>query len=382
MLRRIASLGVALFGTAVGLAAVIRVPADQPTIQAGLNAAASGDTVLVADGTYTGTSNKNLDFAGKAITLASENGADVTIIDCQFSGRGLLFDNGETNAAVVRGFTIRNGVAPGAFPNNSGGGIYCNGGSPTIEQCVIENNTAGWGGGGVHCNNSNAIVQDNEVRGNTAFYAGGIGCVGGDPTVRGNFVHENTATDFDGGGVYCRSTSPDVTDNLIASNDCGRSGGGIFMIAASPFIANNIIVENVAADDGGGIYAQNFCSPTIIHNTIVDNIASSGGGLGARLGCNLTVTNSIIWGNAPNSVTLQVFSRATITFSDVQGGFSGTGNINADPALDASYHLLAGSPCIGAAAVVGGMPTTDIDGDPRPNPPGSDPDMGADESPL
>jgi hypothetical protein len=63
-------------------ASTYRVPQDYATIQAGINAAIDGDTVLVADGTYTGAGNKDLDFDGKAITVKSENGPENCIIDC------------------------------------------------------------------------------------------------------------------------------------------------------------------------------------------------------------------------------------------------------------------------------------------------------------
>ena len=94
-------------------AAMIRVPGDYPTIQAGIDAAADGDTVLVADGIYTGAGNKNLDFKGKAITVSAENGAESTIIDCEGAGRGFYFHSRETSESVVSGFTIKNG-SPGS----------------------------------------------------------------------------------------------------------------------------------------------------------------------------------------------------------------------------------------------------------------------------
>ncbi len=62
-------------------AATIHVPGDQPTIQAGIDAAMDGDIVLVADGTWTGVGNRDIDFLGKAITVRSENGPDSCIID-------------------------------------------------------------------------------------------------------------------------------------------------------------------------------------------------------------------------------------------------------------------------------------------------------------
>jgi len=104
----------------VALGDTIHVPADQPTIQDGIDAASNGDTVLVAADTYTGDGNKNLDFGGKAITVRSENGPETCIIDCEGSGRGFHFHSGENPNSVVDGFKIINGN-PGYL--GSGGGI-------------------------------------------------------------------------------------------------------------------------------------------------------------------------------------------------------------------------------------------------------------------
>jgi hypothetical protein len=103
---------------------IINVPASQPTIQAGINAASNGDTVLVAPGTYT----ENINFGGKAITLTSSGGPSVTIIDGGRLGTVVTFNTGETSASVLSGFTIRNGFQNG-YP---GGGISISSASPTI----------------------------------------------------------------------------------------------------------------------------------------------------------------------------------------------------------------------------------------------------------
>lgn len=103
-------------------AATIHVPADHSTIQAAIDAASGGDIVLVADGTYTGEGNKNLDFKGKAITVQSENGPESTIIDCENSGRGFYFNSEEGPNSIVSGFTITNGKT--GYPDPDGSGIY------------------------------------------------------------------------------------------------------------------------------------------------------------------------------------------------------------------------------------------------------------------
>ena len=102
---------VTLSGTAV--ADIINVPGDYRTIQTAINAAVNGDEVIVADGVYTGDGNRDINFAGKLITVRSENGPDNCIIDCEGTElenhRGFYFDGGETADAVVDGFTITNG---------------------------------------------------------------------------------------------------------------------------------------------------------------------------------------------------------------------------------------------------------------------------------
>jgi hypothetical protein len=122
-------------------AITIHVPADQPTIQAGINAAIDGDTVLVADGRYTGSGNRDIEFRGKAIVVMSENGPGNCIIDCQASGstmhHGFRFINSyETNASVVQGFTIINAV-------EVGGAIRLVNSSPTIRGNVMTGNNGG-----------------------------------------------------------------------------------------------------------------------------------------------------------------------------------------------------------------------------------------------
>src|SRR5262249_24096232 len=116
------------------------------TIRKGLDTAQNGDTVLVAAGTYTGDDNRNLSFNGRNLTLSSQSGPAATIIDCQgnqdFPARGFLFSNGETNEAVLDGFTIQNGYADSLFGSIAGGGIAIKGACPTIRNCVVWNNAA------------------------------------------------------------------------------------------------------------------------------------------------------------------------------------------------------------------------------------------------
>ena len=318
--------------------AVIHVPDDQPTIQAGIDAAYYLDTVLVADGTWTGTGNKNLDFKGKAITVKSENGPEYCIIDCEYDGRGFYFHSGEGVNSVLSGFTITNG-------NDSGGGIYSNA-APTITNCIITYNTTSSEGGGIYCRDGNPTISN---------------CI-----ISYNFSSSN------GGGIRCYRNAPTIIDCKISFNTSNASGGGISLYdnVGVPTITNCTIDHN-AAHNGGGIYSD-WVSPTITNCTISDNVATgSGGGTYASRTTN-TITNCILWGDSPNEIA----GSHTVTYSDVEGGYTGDGNIDTDPLFDGNYHLTADSPCIDVGTSEG-APDHDIDGDPRPL--GAGFDMGSDE---
>jgi len=272
----VVSLSAALFAT------VIHVPADQPTIQAGIDAAVPGDTVLVADGTYTGNGNRDIDFGGKGIVLKSENGQDFTILDCQGSSadphRGFYFHSGEDSTAVVDGFTIQDGFGLYDDPNgySVGGGIKCDSSSsPKIINNTISGNSADWGGGICCHDNSSLTISNNTISGNSG---GGIFCWYSSPTISNNTISGNLASN--GGGICCRGgSSPTISNNIISGNSAGSSGGGIFCYNnSSPTISNNTISGNSTNSYGGGISC--FVShPTITGNIISDNSAMFGGGI-------------------------------------------------------------------------------------------------------
>jgi len=283
--------------------ATIHVPGDHPTIQAAIDASADGDTVLVAEGTYKGKDNKNLDFNGKELTLQSENGPLKTIIDCENNGRGFYFHNGELEDALVSGFTITNGRVM-----DQGGGIYVINSAPTITNCIIVN-------------------------------------------------------------------------NMVTSNSNNSQGGGVYLgNAGSATLVNCVIVRNTSNYEGGGIYIYNALA-SLINCTITRNIAVNGGGLYVRHKPAVTLTNCILWGNTPNEVIKDKKNTPSpkISYSIVQSGYSGYGNMKKDPMFTGSgdfYHLADKSPAInrGSSKLA---PKIDIDGDKRPE--GKRIDIGADE---
>ena len=261
--------------TLPSLAATIRVPADQPTIQAGIVAAQHGDLVLVASGTYV----ENIDLLGKRITLQSEAGAEVTVIDGNQAGSVVTVDSGETAASIIDGFTIRNGTGtyvPEDFAGY-GGGIYCRSSSPTVIRCKITGNSASgeWGSGG------------------------GICCYYSSPEITNCTISENYSS-FRGGGVYgYRNLLLKITNCTIKKNIAEDYGGGICGYKAVMEVGGCTITENTS-QRGGGIYCWECWYPaiTIANCTISRNVATDyGGGIACSVSP-LTIRNSTITGNS------------------------------------------------------------------------------------
>jgi parallel beta-helix repeat protein len=340
------------------------------TIQAGLNAASNDWAVRVANGTYSGDLNKNLDFAGKAVHLKSEGGASNCIIGITGTGstlrRGFYFHTSEGAYSVVEGFKIQNGysdnggggamVCYGCSPTitnctitncestGEGGGIYCNGSSSEIRNCTITNSTAadnGGGicvtyssgvkivgcvvqtntattadvsnGGGIHCFESTIKITNCTITGNTTTnWGSGIYCVNCNAKITGCTITNNTLCDSGGGIFYGGLTSSEISNCTISGNSAGYWGGGIFCgMDSAPAITNCTITGNRAYDSGGGILCYK-AGPYITNCIIRDNIASNyGGGIEMDLTCNPRITNCTITNNtAANGAGLDLYTRS------------------------------------------------------------------------
>ncbi len=295
------------------LGAVIHVPGDYPNIQLALNFSISGDTVLVADGTYTGDWNKGLDFQGKEIHLLSENGAETCFIDCENFGRALTFDQGETANAIVSGFTIKNGSALGFNPENKGGAIYVLGASPTILNCVLDTNTALNYGGGIYLGNSSSIVDNCTFLGNESeqYGAGLYATSNSSPTITNCLFHSNIATDYGGGLWVGNINTPHQVSNCTISNN---SPDGISCDWKTE-ITNCEIVNNI----GYGAYFLSSSSGSVLSECLIsgnnltgmyclgqisvsDSIISNNGSAGMYLGGNFanTVLDCVFSSNSGN----------------------------------------------------------------------------------
>jgi hypothetical protein len=342
--------------------------APPQSIQAAINAAVSGDQIEVAPGTY----NEAINFNGKAIRLYSTGGPAVTTIDATGLVSSVVTCNtGEGATTIMEGFTITggNGVR--------GGGMYNLYSSPTVTNCIFSSNMCIGGGGGMsNYGGTNPTVTNCNFINNRAGDGGGMMNVGSTPTVTNcNFIGN---TGYTGGGMNNYGSNSIVTNCTFISNTSGGRGAGMMNIRSSnPTVTNCKFSENWVVYTGGGMSNEENCNPIVTNCTFSGNTAAGYGstaGAGAGMcngGSNPTVTNCILWNDTPNEI-YNYDITPTVTYSDVQQGYVGTGNIDADPmftdALNGDYRLLSGSPCIdagnNAAPGLAGI-TTDLAGVPR-----------------
>ena len=308
---------------------VIEVPADQPTVQSGIASAGEGDTVLVAPGTY----YENIRFLGKRIVLASHyiltgdrSSIAATVIDGSSptdadTASCVVMCSGEDSSTVIQGFTIRGGTGTRWV-------------DPQLPKMT-------WRGGG------------------------GVLIFQASPTVRDNLIIENRVTNTtgvngaQGGGILTYGGNPLITNNVVAGNEA-RYGAGIVVDYSGAVITNNIISGNIGgqAYGGGGFWSiGNGPAPIILENNhIVDNAVTGTVGYGKQGGAlfiwygRVTLRNNILWGNTQSSggpIAQVDGGTALVTYSDVEGGFPGEGNIDQNPEFaDAQLHLGVSSPCI------------------------------------
>jgi len=313
---------------------------DFPTIQEAIDATVDADTVELADGIFTGSGNRDIDYLGKAITVRSQNNdTETCVIDCEGTEadphRGFFFQSGEGHESVLQAVTILNG-----YDDEVGGGIVCSGSSPSIMGCTLTGNIAVLGcglfawnssptltsctfsgnggdlsshengeGGGLSCHESSLTLTDCIFSENSAGSGGGIfswncalelqGC-----TFSGNVATEGWETGI-GGGMYCYGGSLMLTDCLFRNNTAGWMGGAVVVWSisiptftdcefsansaaiegganywdqSSPKLTSCVFHENSAVHNGGAAYGH-ASSPTFTSCTFSENTAGIGGAL-------------------------------------------------------------------------------------------------------
>jgi len=307
----------------------ITVPGSFNSIQHAINAATNGDTIIVSPGIYF----ENINFRGKNVVLTSlyYMNSDISYIastiingsNPAFSDTAscVIFNSWEDSTAVLQGFTITGGAGT-KWLDPHGAGIYREGGGVLIDF-------------------SSPTIKHNLIIGNAITDMTGVISTGG-------------------AGIRVGDGNPEICNNVITGNEA-RYGAGIVLNYTGCKIRNNVIVNNTGGQDyygGSAIWINNNMpvTPKIIeNNTIANNLSVSANGTGgivAWSAADVEMKNNIVYGNFPAVQIKAISSAPMVSHSDIEGGYAGQGNIDADPMFSpVTYMLQAGSPCIDAGNV-------------------------------
>jgi len=292
-------------------ATIINVPADQATIQEGIDASTNGDTVLVQPGTYV----ENINFNGKNITVATlflltQDTAYIsqTVIDGGQNGSVVKFENNETDESHLVGFTITNGSS------SSGGGIYISNADPIVLSSTICANYSSNRGGGIFTENSS----------NPKFI---------------NLIINNNTSNQNGGGVYCgpyQNTETSIINCLIINNHAGSHGSAALLYCGTSqgndfLFLNNTITKNTSNETHAAFFTQ--------HTARIE------------------VINSIIWENGVNQFDLNSNTTFTNCCTDYDPLFLSS--------EENQFSLQEASPCINEGILHEELPEMDLAINPR-----------------
>ncbi|MDP8313672.1 MAG: right-handed parallel beta-helix repeat-containing protein [Candidatus Celaenobacter antarcticus] len=378
-------------------------------------------TIHCADGLYSSSeTGEKFPLNCKSYVSMIGEDKDVTVLDGE-DARAPLFCLSDSNV-VVTDMTIMNGN------NMFGGGIYCSHSTMDIDRVIFRNNYADALGGGVLCWDSDVDIRDvtcddnicqygrgggiacddysnvSVINGlicnNTSKYGGGLSCYEDSRMVCKNLTIESNTTTGEGGGVYCSNDSRLICSDLTIANntstsggggiDCsfnsiselkdvvisgnvGYHGGGIECFMDSYIDLKNVLIYRNRSDQfSNGIYCA-FASANLVNVTISKNNYSNvdAGGIFLRQ-ADANVVNCILWNDGHDILLGDTVSIATVIYSDIEGGWTGEGNINTDPLFinpnEDNFQLSSNSPCINAGIpdTTGlHIPNVDLNGDPR-----------------
>jgi predicted outer membrane repeat protein len=252
-----------------------------------------------------GTYHENINFLGKKIVLASHF---ILKGDTALISKTILDGSKSDNkdsASVVK-------FISGEDSSSAIIGFTIQNGSGVL---LLKPN--GYGGGGIICKSSSPQIIQNIIKNNSAYaYGGGIYCQDGSPRIIQNQVMEN-GTNYYGGGIFCKSASPKIEENILQSNSAkyGR-GGGIHCYSATPLVKRNLILDNECYLEGGGVCCESSSAALIINNTFVGNRGVVGSGIGCIKSSAPEIVNNIISFGQGVSLWCDKSSNPLITHND------------------------------------------------------------------
>ncbi len=294
-------------------------------------------------------------WQGIRFVNTTTNGQDASTLDyCQLiHGRAVGpntedKDGGAVSCIASADLLISRCMFQSNYADDEGGALYLGSGSNIqVEQVAFVQNEAYFSGGAIHCDNSSPTIIQSLLDANVStVFAGGIaGWNGADFRLENVQVLNNQAGAVS--GFYCVASDPVIVGCLFAGNTCtlGNGGGGGLTSGSQARVINTTLADNVAAQGGAGIWVYVSTAE---------------------------IVNSIVWGNQPDALSVDAGSTVEVTYSDISGGWTGTGNLNLDPEFVGTaphpYALDPLSPCVDTADpdTTGlGLPALDLAGNPR-----------------
>jgi len=321
--------------------------------------------LTLKNGNGLGISIINSDLELQNITISNNTGHGISIIDSDLELQNITTSNNTGHGMYGQNSNL--GIDNTEVIQNGGSGIYCENTNIGIENSILKLNN----GYGIYCHTADSLVMEyltiseNGDRGIFMFYAsysniidviieenngGGIRLGFSDPVITDVIISNNSA--INGGGLYCSNNSNPYLENVyITNNSVSGTGGGIYCSYISdPILTNVQITGNTAEDNGGGLVILGQCNPMLINTTIADNSSiGAGGAVYCHPNANPVIVNSILWNNLPHEI---YGNTLDVQYTNVQGGWEGEGNIDADPLFTGSgdypFALSDDSPCINA----------------------------------
>ena len=329
---------------------------------------------------------------GKGGGIFNENASSPSLVDVTFTENSAGVDGGgmynDMSSPSLVNVSFSNNLAGTTEERGSGGGMYnWRSSHPSLENVTFLENY-GFGGGGMYNSDSSSPILNNVTfRLNWAEVGGAMrNTVDSSPSLV-NVIFDRNQANF-GAGMHNTSGSNPSLMNVTFNGGTGESGGGMLNSQSSPTLVNVTFTNNGVSGGfgtGGAMVNGDGSNPSLTNVTISGNYSDDEGGGGgiANYASNPIITNSIIYGNTEGEIVNFDSSNPSVSFSIVQGGYPGTGNLDADPLLGPlqdnggftqTMALGPGSPAIDAAddSV---CPATDQRGVPRPQ--GAGCDMGA-----